>query len=56
MRFLLLHSPLVTEEIWVALVASLEAAGYQATVVPLKRPKPSAEVRDDVPVYVVLHS
>lgn len=35
MRYLLVHSPLITEETWVALVTSLEAAGSQATVVAL---------------------
>lgn len=36
MHFLLIHSPLVTKETWVALVVSLEASGFQATVVALE--------------------
>jgi len=35
MRFLLIHSPLVQKETWSALVLSLQAAGFEATVVSL---------------------
>jgi pimeloyl-ACP methyl ester carboxylesterase len=35
MHFLLIHSPLVTKETWLALVVGLEAAGFQASVVAL---------------------
>ncbi len=33
MRFLLLHSPLITKETWIALVIALEGAGFEATVI-----------------------
>ena len=35
MHFLLIHSPLVPKETWLALVVSLEAAGFQASVASL---------------------
>lgn len=35
MHFLLIHSPLVTKETWQVLVMSLEAAGFQGSVVEL---------------------
>ena len=35
MRFLLIHSPLVSKETWIALILSLDAAGFQTTVVTL---------------------
>ena len=39
MHFLLIHSPLVTRDTWIALVPCLEAAGFQATVVTLDNNK-----------------
>jgi hypothetical protein len=36
MRFLLIHSPLVTNETWVALVMHLETSGFRATAVALE--------------------
>ncbi len=36
MHFLLIHSPLVTRETWVALAMSLEASGFHATAIMLE--------------------
>ncbi len=35
MHFLLIHSPLVTKETWLALVLALEGAGFEVTVISL---------------------
>ncbi len=43
MQFLLLHSPVVSKETWRVLVSSLEASGFEATVVALDNSAHHAE-------------
>lgn len=40
MHFILIHSPLVTKETWLALILSLEAVGFQVSVVVLDNNAP----------------